>query len=454
MLSLLSNTWALLFGMLLLMMGNGMQGSLLGIRGAIEGFSAGEMSLVMSGYFLGFLIMSRAAPGMIRRVGHVRVFAAMGSIISAVFILYAAIPNVWAWGLMRIVVGTCFAAVYVVAESWFNDSATNENRGKALSLYMTTQMLGVISAQALLNLADPGGYDLFVLISVAVSLSFAPILLSVSPAPVHQTTKPMSLRALFSASPLGVVGTVFLGAVFSAIFGMASVYGTAKGLSVAQISIFVALIYVGGLVSQFPVGWLSDRMDRRRLILIMTAVGAAASLAGAVAGDFVIVVLGMAAVIGGIANPLYSLLIAHTNDYLEAEDRAAASGGLLFLNGVGAVGGPLAVGALMETFGPWAFFGFVLAMFAAIAVYAAWRMTRRPAVAPEETFAYTLVAPGATPVAADYAIELAEEKTEAQQADAAADAPAPDPDAPEAGEAGEDLSPEPAGEADPRFRSV
>ncbi|WP_339950925.1 MFS transporter [uncultured Albimonas sp.] len=478
MLSLLSNTWALLFGMLLLMMGNGMQGSLLGIRGAIEGFSAGEMSLVMSGYFLGFLIMSRAAPGMIRRVGHVRVFAAMGSIISAVFILYAAFPNVWAWGLMRVAVGTCFAAVYVVAESWFNDSATNENRGKALSLYMTTQMLGVISAQALLNLADPGGYDLFVLISVAVSLSFAPILLSVSPAPVHQTTKPMSLRALFVASPLGVVGTVFLGAVFSAIFGMSSVYGTAKGLSVAQISIFVALIYVGGLISQFPVGWLSDRMDRRRLILIMTALGAAAGLAGAMAGDYVIVVLGMAAVIGGIANPLYSLLIAHTNDYLEAEDRAAASGGLLFLNGVGAVGGPLAVGALMETFGPWAFFGFVLTMFAIIAVYAAWRMTRRPSVAPDETVAYTLVAPGATPVAADYAMELSEELTEAAAAasdeaeagraqdgappeaatpaapsdQTAPDETAPDETAPD--QTGPDETPDPSGKPDPRWRSV
>lgn len=417
MLSILRNTWALLFGMLLLMMGNGMQGSLLGIRGAIEGFSAGEMSLVMSGYFLGFLIMSRTAPTLIRRVGHVRVFAAMGSVISAVFILYAAIPHVWAWGLMRVAVGTCFAAVYVVAESWFNDSATNENRGKALSLYMTTQMLGVISAQALLNLADPAGYDLFVLISVAVSLSFLPILLTVSPAPVHQTTKPMSLRSLFRASPLGVVGTVFLGAVFSSIFGMGSVYGTARGLSVAEISIFVALIYVGGLVSQFPVGWLSDRMDRRRLILVMTALGAAGGLLGSLAGESVLVVLAMAALIGAVANPLYSLLIAHTNDFLGAEDRPAASGGLLFLNGVGAIGGPLAVGALMETLGPWSFFGFNMAMFGAIALYAAWRMTRRPSVAVDETVAYAPVPPIATPVAADYAVEYAEEKTEALHAE-------------------------------------
>ncbi|MEC9431729.1 MAG: MFS transporter [Pseudomonadota bacterium] len=440
MFALLSNTWALLFGMLLLMLGNGMQASLLGIRGAIEGFTATEMSLVMSGYFLGFLVSSRAAPEMIRRVGHVRVFAAMGSIISAVFILYAAFPNVWAWGLMRVAVGTCFAAVYVVAESWLNDSATNETRGKALSLYMITQMLGVVAAQALLNVADPGGYDLFVLISVAVSLSFAPILLSVSPAPVHQTTKLMSLGALFRASPLGFVGTVFLGAVFSAIFGMASVYGTERGFTVAEISAFVALIYVGGLITQYPIGWLSDRMDRRRLILIMTVIGALAGLIGIAAEDYVVVVLAMSAVTGGIANPLYSLLISHTNDYLAPDQRAAASGGMLFLNGVGAVGGPLMVGGLMSAFGAWAFFGFLAAMFGAIAAYAVWRSSRRPSVAVEETAAHTPVAPGITPVGADLALEYAEERTaqmeaerEAEAEDAAGDEGAPRPAPPRQG---------------------
>ncbi|HKK36188.1 MAG TPA: MFS transporter, partial [Paracoccaceae bacterium] len=148
MLPLLKNVWPLLLGIFLLMLGNGMQGTLLGIRGAMEGFSAGEMSLVMSGYFLGFLISSRSTPALIRRVGHVRVFAAMASIISAVFILYPAIPDVWAWGVMRVLVGACFAAVYVVAESWLNDGATNETRGQALSVYMIMQLLGVIAAQA------------------------------------------------------------------------------------------------------------------------------------------------------------------------------------------------------------------------------------------------------------------------------------------------------------------
>ena len=171
MLHVLKHSWALLLGMLLLLLGNGLQGTLLGIRGAIEGYDAATMSLVMSAYYVGFLLGSRRATPMIARVGHVRVFAALGSMISAAFILYAAAPIAWVWMAMRFVVGFCFAGVYVVAESWLNDAATNETRGQALSLYMIVQMVGIISAQFILNLADPAGYTLFVVMSVLVSVS-------------------------------------------------------------------------------------------------------------------------------------------------------------------------------------------------------------------------------------------------------------------------------------------
>ena len=162
MLQVLKHSWALLLGMLLLLLGNGLQGTLLGIRGAIEGFDAATMSLVMSAYYVGFLLGSRRATPMIARVGHVRVFAALGSMIAAAFILYAAAPLVWVWVALRFVVGFAFAGVYVVAESWLNEAATNETRGQALSLYMIAQMVGIISAQFILTLADPGGYTLFV----------------------------------------------------------------------------------------------------------------------------------------------------------------------------------------------------------------------------------------------------------------------------------------------------
>jgi MFS family permease len=340
----------------------------------------------------------------------VRVFAALASLISAAFILYAAAPLAWVWVAMRFVVGFCFAGVYVVAESWLNDAATNETRGQALSLYMIVQMLGIIAAQGILNLADPSGYVLFVVMSVLVSVSFTPILLEAGTAPAFQTTKRMTLVQLFNISPLGCVGTFMLGGVYAGIFSMAAVFGTEKGLTVAQISAFVAAIYTGGLVFQFPIGWVSDRMDRRKLILGLTAAGAAATLVGALLSDVFPLLLGLGVVIGGVANPLYSLLIAYTNDFLDHADMAAASAGLLFINGLGAMTGPVLIGTLMTRFGADAFFAYIAALFGLVAAYAAYRMTRRPAPAVETTSSYAPVLPHASPVAMEVAQEVAIER--------------------------------------------
>ncbi|MEL7262213.1 MAG: MFS transporter, partial [Pseudomonadota bacterium] len=174
MFQVLTSAWALLMGMFLLMIGNGMQGTLLGIRGEIEGFSTLEMSIIMSAYFAGFLGGSRMAPRMIRRVGHVRVFAALASLISAVMILYPTFADPWIWTLGRVLIGFCFSAVYVTAESWLNDAADNSNRGKALSLYMVVMTVGIVVSQYLLLTADPSGFVLFVIPSVLVSLAITP----------------------------------------------------------------------------------------------------------------------------------------------------------------------------------------------------------------------------------------------------------------------------------------
>lgn len=408
MLFVLRNSWALLLGMMLLLLGNGMQGTLLGVRGAIEGYDAAAMSLVMSAYFLGFLAGSRRAPRMIRRVGHVRVFAALASTISAAFILYAAAPDPFVWIAMRLVVGFCFAGVYVVAESWLNEAATNETRGKALALYMLVQMVGIIAAQGVVTFADASGYVLFVVMSVLVSVSFLPILLTVSAAPAYQAAKRMTLRQLFRISPLGCVGTFLLGGVFAGIFSMASVYGTEKGLSVNQIALFVAGIYTGGLLFLFPIGWLSDRMDRRVLIVALTAFGAVFAIGGIAFAENYAVVSAVGFVLGAVANPLYSLLIAYTNDFLEPTDMAAASGGLLFINGLGAISGPLAIGWLMTAFGADAFFAFVGGLLALIAVYALWRMTQRASPAVADTSPCAPMLPQASAVALEAAQGVAQ----------------------------------------------
>ncbi|MEZ5731344.1 MAG: MFS transporter [Paracoccaceae bacterium] len=414
MLTVLRNSWALLLGMLLLMLGNGMQGTLLGIRGGIEGFTTSQMSYVMAAYFLGFLFGSQMTPKMIRRVGHVRVFAALASMISAVLVFYAVAPHWIAWAALRVVIGFSFSGVYIAAESWLNNASSNDTRGQALSLYMMMQMTGIIAAQAILNIGDPSGYILFVIPSILVSISFTPILLSVSPAPAFEATKPLSFARLFRASPLGCVGMFLLGGVFSAQFGMSSVWGTLVGLSVREISIFVAAIYVGGLLFQYPIGWASDRMGRRKLVLGLSALGAVSMMTGAIFDLSFPALLVIAALMGGISNPLYSLLVAYTNDYLDRSDMASASAGLIFINGLGAISGPLITGRIMEWMGPNGYFLFMALLFGALALYGGWRATRRRTTQAGQTGAFAVLSPSASPIAVEAAIEARQ------------DSPAPD----------------------------
>ncbi len=411
MLAVLRNSWALLLGMFLLMLGNGMQGTVLGLRGGIEDFDSTTMGFVMAGYFAGFLGGAQTAPWLVRRVGHVRVFAALGSMISAAFIIFAAVVDPVAWTVMRFLVGFCYSGVYVVAESWLNDTATNETRGRTLSAYLIMQMLGIIAAQGLINVADPAGYDLFVIMSVAVSIAFLPTLLSAGPAPAFSTTRRMSMRRLFNTSPLGCVGTFLLGAVFACQFGMAPVYGTMVGMTTAEISVFIGAIYVGGLVLQYPIGWASDRMDRRKLITTVTLIGAAGCAIGlAFSGSFTALVVA-AFLVGGSSNPLYSLLIAHTNDFLAPEDMASASGGLIVLNGVGATGTPVLVGYLMQEIGPIVYLAFICIVMTLIAAYAAYRMTVRPAKRSTETLPVAPISMvSGTPITAEIAGEVRAEQ--------------------------------------------
>ena len=400
MFKVLANSWPLLLGVMLLMVGNGMQSTLLGIRGAIEGFSTFHISVVMSAYFVGFLGGSQLAPSLIAKVGHVRVFSALGSMISAILVIYPVAPDWTLWALMRVVMGFCFSGVYVTAESWLNDTASNETRGQTLSLYMIVQMIGIIASQALMTVSAPDGFVLFVIPSVLVSLSFTPILLSKAPVPTFAATRGMSFAKLFRVSPLGCVGMFLIGGIYAALFGMAAVWGTLVGLSVGQISLFVAAIYLGGLLFQYPIGWLSDRMDRRRLISILALAGAVTTLAGAFNPGFPLI-LAVALIAGGIINPLYSLLIAHTNDFIDVREMAGASGGMIFINGLGAITGPMIVGWVIGAVGPGGFFLYVSLLMLLMAIYAAYRMTRRAAPVSPGAGSYTSLVPTAGAVVLD-----------------------------------------------------
>jgi MFS family permease len=402
MIQVLRSSWPLLLGMLMLMVGNGMQGTLLGVRGELAGFTTFEISVVMSAYFVGFLFASRTAPVMIRRVGHVRVFSALGSTISAVLILYPALVEPWAWALGRVVIGFCFCGVYITAESWLNNAASNANRGKALSLYMIVQMSGIVLAQYLLVLGDIGGFILFIIPSILVSMAFTPILLSASQqAPVFAETKPLPIRRLIAASPLACMGMLLLGSVFSTQFGMSAVYGQRAGLTIAQISVMVSVTYIAALVMQYPIGWLSDRMDRRILILALSAIGGVAATLAFILPGYVWLIFFASAAVGGTSNTLYALLIAYANDYLDKEDMAGASGGLLFINGLGAIAGPLVAGWMMGAVGASGYWVIIAVLMLGLAGYAVWRMRVLPVkVIVGDMVSYAPIAATATSVAA------------------------------------------------------
>ena len=407
MFTVINASWALFLGMFMLMIGNGLQGTLLGLRADVEGFSTTEISIVMSGYFLGFLFASKMVPGLIRRVGHIRVFAAMGSTISAVLILYPVLADPISWTIGRTIIGFCFCGVYITAESWLNDASTNETRGQALSIYMIVQMAGIVFAQWIVSQGDITGYILFIIPSVLVSLAFAPILLSVRPTPSFERTKPMSIKDLIIASPLACVGMFLLGGVFSAQFGMSAVYGARAGFSISEISVFVSAIYVSALLAQYPIGWLSDRIDRRLLIIGVTLIGGIGAIfAAAIPGSYTVALLS-GALVGGTSNPLYALVIAYANDYLDREDMAAASGGLLFINGVGAIGGPIILGVMLDYFGPAGFWIFISVLMLAIAFYGIFRMSRRSRTELDlESVSYAQVSAATTAFVAEMAQEV------------------------------------------------
>lgn len=402
MIQVLTSTWPLLLGVLLLMVGNGMQGTLLGIRGSLEGMSTGHMSIVMSGYFGGFVLGSLIVPKLIQSVGHVRVFAALASLISAVLILYAAAPNWIVWALLRLLIGFSFCGVYITAESWMNASTGNETRGQAMSAYFIVQMAGLVIGQILMNVSDPGGWILFVIPSVLVSVAFTPILLAQVPAPKFETISPMSMTKLYRASPLGCVGIFLIGGVFSALLGMGSVWGAVVGLNVREISAFIAAIWIGGLLAQYPIGWLSDRYDRRRLIAMLAAFGTIVTTAVILTDTPAWGYLLAAALLGGVANPIYALLIAYTNDRLDTADMAAASAGLLLINGAGSVFGPVLTGWLMGAVGPNGFWAYMAVLLAGLTGYAWWRMTQRAAPVMDQNFA--VLSPSATTLAVETAL--------------------------------------------------
>ncbi len=356
------------------MLGNGLQGSLIGIRSENADFSDLSVGLIMSAYFLGILIGSPAASRALSSVGHIRVFAALASIASAAALAYLLAVHPVTWTLMRFATGFCMAGLYVVAESWINDMATNATRGRMLAVYMVVSMGGFAGGQQLLNVADPSGFELFVLASILISLALVPVSLSARSAPPTRIPTPMSLKKLMAIVPTGVVVAMLVGVANGAVVGLGAVYATRVGLEPGQVALFVGAPYLGGVAGQIPVGAVADVLPRR-LLIVLLALGATAATVG-----LLTVPIGSAAayglmfLVGCCTFPLYSMTIAYTNDWIEPEQILGASAALVTTNAIGAVVGPLITSLLMSLYGANQYFVALAVIHGVIAIYTLFRM--------------------------------------------------------------------------------
>jgi MFS family permease len=368
-----------------LMLGAGLQGTLLGLRATLEGFPTPVTGMIMSCYYVGYLLGTSAAPRLLRQIGHIRVFAVLAAVASATILVQASFVQPVVWGATRLLSGVCFAGIYVVAESWLNDRASHTNRGRLLALYMVVLYVGLGAAQFLLILANPSTQTPFMLVSVLISLSMVPIAVSAQQLPQPALPKKVSYAELYRNSPLGVVAVSVSGMISAIVFSMGPVYARLRGLGNTGIATFMAVSILAAVLTQYPVGRLSDRTDRR------TVIAAVCTLATIVAGSIVAfgdmpqaLFLLLAALFSGSALTLYSLSVSHVNDKLEPAQMVDASSALLRLNGGAAAFGPVLAGSLMHAFGPSAYFTTLAALTGALTIYDLWRKSRRKPVPPEQ----------------------------------------------------------------------
>ncbi|MGY8840129.1 MFS transporter [Candidatus Njordibacter sp. Uisw_039] len=414
-------SWALLLGIGFIMLGNGLQGTLLGVRASLEGFDVFTTGVVMSFYFSGMLVGSILTPKLVSRVGHIRVFAALASTASIAILLHSIYINPYTWSLMRFVTGICFSGLFVVSESWLNDRASNENRGAILSVYMVVITLGMGSGQFLLNVADPASTELFILISVIISFALVPILLTARPAPAFDQGVSMSIFALYKVSPLAVISNALTGAAHGTAFSLGAVYGLQKGFDNSLLALFMASFLWGGFLLQWPIGRLSDKYGRRGVMLITSLVAVIlCSLASAwdtTSSSYIPLIV----VLGGSVMPMYSLCIAYASDRLSPEQIVSASGAMFMAGGIGLSIGPILVAFAMSSFGPDVYFIGIAIAFVAISL-AVLNSMRYREVTPEDVEEQspmlaagvigTPIAAFAAPDAQDYAVALEEDELE------------------------------------------
>jgi MFS family permease len=368
----------ILAGTALLLVGNGVFSTFIALRMTLEGFATGSIGMVVAAYSIGFLLGCRFAGRLVRRVGHIRAFAVLAGTMCALTLLYPFFVDTVAWTLLRALNGAAAAGMFMITESWLNHRTPSGERGRVLAAYTIVAKLAFGGGQFLLGLADTAGQLLFMITAIAYALSLLPVALTAESAPPIEDSRRMPLRELYRASPLGVVGVLLAGLVGSAVSGLAPVFAQGIGLSPAEVGQFIAVLTVGGLVLMWPIGWLSDKFDRRIVLLVTVIAMMLSAVALAVAWSWSMIALyGLIALFGGLSGAIYPICVAQTNDFIERSQVVSVSGSMLLLWSVGATIGPLAASPLMGLFGPSALFWLAAVFSMALALFVSYRRRKR-----------------------------------------------------------------------------
>lgn len=382
----------LLTAVVFFQVGSGLQGILVPIRAQLEGFSTPSIGLLGTAFYLGFVVGCLYVPTLIQRVGHIRVFSGFATLAAAAFLLHAFVITIPIWTALRVAIGVCFAGLYMAIESWLNDQATSDTRGRLLALYMLVSWVAMIGGKFLFAWSNPTGVLPFALVSIGISLAVAPVAFGTGPAPAPVPEQPLRLRELYRISPVGLIGCLSIGAVNGAFWTLAPVYAQSQNLALVHISLFISAAVLGGALSQWPLGRWSDRTDRRHIIAAscLTAASAAGGLILTKPGQE-LTILTLAFFFGTGALPLYALCLAHANDYVPSKNFVQVSRDLLMVFGCGAIFGPFLGSWFMAISGPIGLFIFTGSIHLALSSYTIFRIRKRLPIPDSEKTAFVSV---------------------------------------------------------------
>jgi len=405
---LIKNSWALFLGYGILIIAHGLQGNLLGLRAVLENFNIMATGALMSGYFIGYFVGANVVPNLVSKVGHIRVFAAFASTASLSILLHSVVVDPYVWILGRFMTGFSIISIFVVVESWLNDRATNKTRGKVLSIYMIITFVGIGLGTLLLNFNNPMNYEPFILVSLLLSIALVPILLTKRKPPTFKKISRIKIKELYKISPLGTFSMFCVGFIHPAIFTMGAVYGALMNFSVLEISLYLFLITISGAIFQWPIGYLSDRYDRRIILIITALLGSILTIlcffSVSISPDFInlssdwktifqhinnhrMLFYIFISLYAGMSLPLFSLNLAYVNDFLPKEKFVSAGAGMQIIFGLSAMTAPFVCSFFMKSFGPNGIFIFLFIFQTLIGLFGIYRMTKRSIEEnPDNTF--------------------------------------------------------------------